>query len=68
MKARGGNARSGDVIPYLFCLGEGEESAKSGQAERAKHPDEFRKSSDLKIGEEVIVLVTSCSQLLLHRL
>jgi DNA polymerase alpha subunit A len=67
MKARGGNARSGDVIPYLFCLGEGEESAKSGQAERAKHPDEFRKSNDLKIGKEIF-FVTPCSQLWFRRL
>ncbi|KAG5634772.1 hypothetical protein H0H81_000834 [Sphagnurus paluster] len=44
MKARGGSSRAGDVIPYLFCLAEGEESAKSAQADRAKHPDEFRKS------------------------
>ncbi|PPQ69598.1 hypothetical protein CVT26_001586 [Gymnopilus dilepis] len=44
MKQRGGSARTGDVIPYVFCLGEGEESSKTGQAERAKHPDELRKA------------------------
>ncbi|KAK0468553.1 DNA polymerase family B-domain-containing protein [Armillaria novae-zelandiae] len=50
MKARGGSARAGDVIPYIFCLAEGEESAKTGQADRARHPDELRKAgSDLKI-------------------
>jgi hypothetical protein len=49
-----------------MSFSEGEESDKS--AGRAKHPDEFRKSSDLKIGEEVIVLVTPCSQLWLRRL
>ena len=51
MKSRGSNARSGDVIPYVFCLGDSGESSKSAQAERAKHPEEVRKAgSDLKIG------------------
>ncbi|PPQ85267.1 hypothetical protein CVT25_010040 [Psilocybe cyanescens] len=50
MKQRGGSARNGDVIPYIFCLAEGEESSKTGQADRAKHPDELRKAgSALKI-------------------
>jgi len=44
MKQRGGSARSGDVIPYIFSLAEGQESAKSAQADRAKHPDELRKA------------------------
>jgi DNA polymerase alpha subunit A len=52
MKQRGGSAKAGDVIPYIFCLAEGEESAKSAQADRAKHPDELRKGgSTLKIGK-----------------
>ena len=52
LKSRGSTARSGDVIPYIFCLGGGGESSKSGQAERAKHPDELRKAgSELMIGE-----------------
>lgn len=52
MKARGGSARAGDVIPYIFCLAEGEESAKTGQADRARHPDELRKTgSEFKIGK-----------------
>ena len=52
MKSRGGTARSGDVIPYVFCLGDGGETSKSAQAERAKHPDEIRRAgSDLKIGK-----------------
>ena len=52
MKAKGSSARSGDVIPYIFCLGEGGESSKGAQAERAKHPDEIRRAgSDLHIGE-----------------
>ena len=52
MKAKGATARSGDVIPYVFCLGDGGESSKSAQAERAKHPDEIRRAgSELKIGE-----------------
>ncbi|KDQ50145.1 hypothetical protein JAAARDRAFT_74363 [Jaapia argillacea MUCL 33604] len=40
MKSKGGNARSGDVIPYIFCLGTDGETAKTGQADRARHPDE----------------------------
>jgi DNA polymerase alpha subunit A len=52
MKTRGGSARAGDVIPYIFCLAEGEQSAKSAQADRAKHPDEIRRAgTDLKIGK-----------------
>ncbi|KAJ6624905.1 DNA polymerase alpha catalytic subunit [Mycena sp. CBHHK59/15] len=53
MKLRGGDARHGDVIPYVFCLSEGEETAKTAQADRAKHPDEFRKAgSGLKLDFE----------------
>lgn len=52
MKSRGATARSGDVIPYIFCLGDSGESSKNAQAERAKHPDEIRRAgSDLKIGK-----------------
>lgn len=50
MKARGGNARAGDVMQYVFCLNKDEKSAKSAQADRAYHPDELRKSPDLKLG------------------
>ncbi|KAJ3994278.1 DNA polymerase family B-domain-containing protein [Lentinula boryana] len=50
MKAKGGNARAGDVIPYVFCTAEGEESAKSSQSDRARHRDEVRRGgSGLKI-------------------
>ncbi|TFY64658.1 hypothetical protein EVJ58_g2476 [Rhodofomes roseus] len=53
MKARGGTARSGDVIPYVFCLGDNGETSKSAQAERAKHPDEVRRAnSGLQIDYE----------------
>ncbi|KAF8064215.1 DNA polymerase family B-domain-containing protein [Lyophyllum atratum] len=53
MKAKGGTSRAGDVISYVFCLAEGEEPAKSAQADRAKHPDEVRRAgSDLKIDFE----------------
>lgn len=53
MKAKGGTPRSGDVIPYVFCLGETEETTKTAQAMRAKHPDEVRRAgSDLKIDYE----------------
>ncbi|KAI0692497.1 hypothetical protein BC835DRAFT_1407020 [Cytidiella melzeri] len=44
LKAKGGSARTGDVIPYIFCLGDGGVSAKSAQADRAKHPDEIRRA------------------------
>lgn len=50
MKARGGTAKAGDVIPYLFCQGEHGESSKTGQAERAMHPDEVRRGEGVKIG------------------
>lgn len=51
MQERGLNARMGDVIPYIFCLEpDGESNSKSGQADRAHHPDELRKhDSELKI-------------------
>ncbi|KAJ7132213.1 hypothetical protein C8R44DRAFT_773372 [Mycena epipterygia] len=53
MKLRGGDARHGDVIPYVFCLAEGEETAKTAQADRAKHPEEFKKvGSELKLDFE----------------
>ncbi|ESK81512.1 dna polymerase alpha catalytic subunit [Moniliophthora roreri MCA 2997] len=49
-KTRGGNARAGDVVPYVFCLLEGEETVKTAQADRARHRDELRKAdSDHKI-------------------
>ncbi|KAF8624027.1 hypothetical protein AX17_007233 [Amanita inopinata Kibby_2008] len=51
MKAKGGTAKIGDVIPYVFCVAEGEESAKTAQADRAKHPDEVRRSN-LKVDYE----------------
>ena len=51
MNSRGGSARAGDVIPYIFCLAPGEETSKTAQADRAKHPDELRKAgAELKIG------------------
>ncbi|KAG9097044.1 DNA-directed DNA polymerase alpha catalytic subunit pol1 [Ceratobasidium sp. UAMH 11750] len=53
MKERGGHARLGDVIPYIFCLGADGSSAKTGQADRAFHPDELKKAdSELKIDFE----------------
>ncbi|KAF9219738.1 hypothetical protein BS17DRAFT_760418 [Gyrodon lividus] len=45
MKAKGGSARVGNVIPYIFCAAPSEESAKGAQADRAKHPDELRKAT-----------------------
>jgi len=51
MKARGGVAKAGEVIPYVFCLGSDGKTSKSAQADHAFHPDEFRrKDSGLKIG------------------
>lgn len=51
MKSKGGTARAGDVVPYIFCLGSGGESSKTGQADRARHPDEVRKADkDCQIG------------------
>lgn len=44
MKAKGASARAGDVIPYVFCLPEGEEPGKTSQADRAKHPDDVRRA------------------------
>lgn len=50
MKARNVTVRSGDVIPYIFCAGEGD--GTSAQAERARHPDELRKAtSAIQTGE-----------------
>ena len=49
---KGSSARAGDVVQYIFCLGEDGQSSKSAQADRARHPDEIRKSDGaLKIGE-----------------
>ncbi|KAF8954173.1 hypothetical protein BDZ97DRAFT_1979363 [Flammula alnicola] len=57
MKQRGGSAKTGDVIPYIFCLSEGQERAKSAQADRARHLDEFREAgSALKIDYEHYLL------------
>lgn len=54
MESRGVSVRMGDVIPYIFCLGEdGSSSIKGAQADRAFHPDEIRrKDSDLKVDFE----------------
>ena len=63
IKSKGGNARAGDVISYVFCLAEGEETAKTAQADRAKHPDEVRRAgSDLKIGENNFIVSGSLTE------
>jgi len=50
MKQQGGSAHVGDVIPYMFCLAEGEETAKTAQANWAKHPDEvWRAGLELRV-------------------
>lgn len=52
MQAKGQSVKAGDVIPYVFCMGEDGTTAKSAKADRAHHPDELRKTgSTLKIGE-----------------
>lgn len=36
--------KAGDVIPYIFCLGEdGSSSSRSAQADKARHPDDLRR-------------------------
>ncbi|KAL7410542.1 hypothetical protein BDY24DRAFT_399400 [Mrakia frigida] len=52
IKARGGSAKSGDVMQYIFCLGADGKAARTGQADRAYHPDEIRKQPELKIDYE----------------
>jgi DNA polymerase alpha subunit A len=51
MNAKGSSAKAGDVIPYIFCLGSDGKSSRTAQADKAFHPDEFRRAdSGLKIG------------------
>ena len=58
MKTKGASARAGDVIPYVFCLKDGEDSSKTAQADRAKHPDEVKRAADeVKIGEVTLAIV-----------
>jgi len=44
MKEKGQSARLGNVISYIFCLEEGQESAKSAQADRARSVEELKRS------------------------
>lgn len=54
MKAKGQSAKSGDVIPYIFCLPADGVSARNAKAENAHHPDDVkRQGSTLKIGESL---------------
>ena len=79
MKARNAAVRAGDVIPYIFCCGEGDGTGSVAQAERARHPDELRKagSEKLETGERAahnfgpdrgVVGVVIYIELLFHRL
>ncbi|KAJ2926264.1 hypothetical protein H1R20_g10824, partial [Candolleomyces eurysporus] len=53
MKAKGLTARTGTVVQYIFCLAQGEESTKTAQADRARHPEEIKRSEgQLKIDYE----------------
>lgn len=45
IKARGGAARSGDVISYIFCASPDGSSSKTGRADNAHSPDEIRRES-----------------------
>ena len=45
MKQRNQSAKAGDVIPYIFCLGEDGAASRTAQADRAFHPDEIRRSN-----------------------
>ena len=45
MKQRNQSAKAGDVIPYIFCLGEDGAASRTAQADRAYHPDEIRRSN-----------------------
>jgi len=53
MKTRNAAVRAGDVIPYIFCSGNGDGTGTQAQAERARHPDELRKAagSEVQTGE-----------------
>ena len=42
-------------MPYIFCLGPAGESSKTGQADKARHPDEVRKAEkDCQIGAVLV--------------
>jgi DNA polymerase alpha subunit A len=52
LKVKGQSAKAGDVVPYVFCLGEDGHTAKTAQADKARHPDELRRARDeFKIGK-----------------
>jgi DNA polymerase alpha subunit A len=53
MKLKGNvTPKAGDVIPFIFCLGEdGSSSSRSAQADKARHPDDLRRAdTPWKIG------------------
>ncbi|KAF8585711.1 DNA polymerase alpha catalytic subunit [Ramaria rubella] len=53
LKTKGHSARAGDVIPYVFCLGDDGQTARTAQADKARHPDDIRKAgSEFKIDYE----------------
>ncbi|GAA6024619.1 hypothetical protein JCM10207_001023 [Rhodosporidiobolus poonsookiae] len=54
MKAKGQSAKSGDVIPYIFCKAANGETTKTAQAANAHHPDDVRRQgSTLQVDFEV---------------
>jgi DNA polymerase alpha subunit A len=61
-KGRGGSAKAGDVISYVFCVPEGGDvkgggAPKAAQADCAKSPDEVRKAgSELVVGQLISFL------------
>lgn len=56
-RERGGTAKQGDVVQYVFCLAGDQKTARTGQADRAFHPDEIRRQKDLKIGQAISSLI-----------
>jgi hypothetical protein len=53
IKARGGSARVGDVMQYVFCLGPDGKTSRSAAADKAYTVDEIKKDPELRIGTSV---------------
>jgi DNA polymerase alpha subunit A len=73
MKLKGNvTPKAGDVIPYIFCLGEdGSSSTRSAQADKARHPDELRlANTPWKIGASIqffhVCFQHTCADIELH--
>ncbi|TIC20656.1 hypothetical protein E3Q13_00361 [Wallemia mellicola] len=56
MKSKGGTAKSGDVISYVFCASPDGVASKTGKAENAYHPEDLRrKDSNLSLDYEYYI-------------